>query len=81
MTGGLEHLAQVLECRTHHFQRLRHVAELKGVHLVREATAPGDPEEGGQSHGGQLPHAHVCTCARAGESGSHMHTCTLTPEA
>lgn len=76
MAGGLERLAQVLECRTHHFQRLRHVAELKGVHLVREATALGDPEEGGQSHGRQLP-THMC---------AHVHepvrvdlTCTLAP--
>lgn len=74
IAGSLEGPA-ILEYRTHCFQRPKHVAKLKAVHQVREATAPGDLRK--VSHTDSSCCVHMC---------AHVHervrvdlTCTHAP--
>lgn len=75
MAGGLEGLA-ILECRTHCFQRPKHVAKLKAVYQVREATALGDLRKE-VSHTDSSCCVHMC--AQVHERVRVDLTCTRAP--
>lgn len=71
---GLEHLMEVLGFRMHYFHRIKHIAELNEVHLVKQATASGDPRKEVM-----LTMAAACACVHVCVSSweciSRVHMC------